>query len=161
MVLGANVTYMQGIDMSKLTQDSINIQQALLGGVAEEVGQCLFLFLPPDHQVELDGGDNLNEAFLMDEVHPPQAAYRPSFMKPPPPSGRKQRSRSPGRPSPLPSPALSPAPSPQQSNGNGASDGASDGASNGDTNDTAGVVIEVQGEGEGEGEGEDRVSSPC
>lgn len=49
------------------------------------------------HQVEIDDPKELSEAYLMDEVHPQQMAYRQKFMRPPPPANRK-RSRSPHRP---------------------------------------------------------------
>jgi len=55
------------------------------------------LGLPIAKKIEMDSGSILNEAYLMDELHPQKTAYRPQFMRPPPPSNRK-RSRSPMRP---------------------------------------------------------------
>ena len=48
-------------------------------------------------QVEIDSGNELSEAFLLSEVHPPTHAYKPKFMKPQPPGGRR-RSKSPHKP---------------------------------------------------------------
>lgn len=48
-------------------------------------------------QVEIDSGNELSEKFLSTEVHPPTHAYKPKFMKPQPPGGRR-RSKSPNRP---------------------------------------------------------------
>lgn len=47
-------------------------------------------------KIEIDSGKDLSESYVMEEVHPSQQAYRPKFMKPPGPQGRR-RSRSPGR----------------------------------------------------------------
>ena len=48
-------------------------------------------------QVEIDSGSELSEKFLLTEVHPPTHAYKPKFLKPQPPAGRR-RSKSPNRP---------------------------------------------------------------
>ena len=43
-------------------------------------------------QIEIDSGKDLNESYIMEEVHPSQQAYRPKFMKPPGPARRRSRS---------------------------------------------------------------------
>ena len=43
-------------------------------------------------QIEIDIGKDLSEAYIMEEVHPSQHAYRPKFMKPPGPTRRHSRS---------------------------------------------------------------------
>lgn len=89
-------------------------------------------------QVEISSGDELSEAFLMDELHPQTHAYRPKFIKPPPPSGRR-RSKSPNN-----RPIIAP------SNGDVPSNGDAPGPANGDapSNDVTVTVTDNSGEPE-------------
>eukprot|EP00731_Ephydatia_muelleri_P000929 Em0001g929a len=43
-------------------------------------------------KIELESGEELNEAYIMSEVHPQVTAYKPKFNKPPPPGNRKRSS---------------------------------------------------------------------
>ena len=48
-------------------------------------------------QIEVDSGDELTEAFLQNELHPPKNLNRPKFAKPAPPgrSGNRRITKQP------------------------------------------------------------------
>lgn len=66
-------------------------KEPLIAGIEEDLG------IKVTKKVEIDSGSELSEQFLLTEVHPPTHAYKPKFMKPQPPGGRR-RSKSPNRP---------------------------------------------------------------
>jgi twinfilin-like protein len=50
------------------------------------------LHIPIAKKIEMESVKDLSEAYIMEEVHPSQQAYRPKFMKPPGPGRRRSRS---------------------------------------------------------------------
>ena len=80
------------------TDLSVSIKESCTNYVVLKICRCVcirLLYTLLCLQIEIDSGKDLSEAYIMDEVHPQQQAYKPKFMKPPGPSGRR-RSRSPG-----------------------------------------------------------------